>query len=448
MKKLSILVPSTHTRRSGFMVRSMDMLFGQWERLSEDDQDRVEILYFVDNKSIMLGAKRNHMVDSASGEYISFVDDDDRISPDYISTLLDAIDNGGNPDVITFVVSVSLNGGSPKNCYYSKEFYEDFNTHDAYFRLPNHICCVKKELALKVPFPSVIKGEDAAYAKLLKTHLKTEVKLDKTLYHYDYSDESTETQQKAVSRTRVRPIPPVADVVIVSKATDYGMQKMTQIAIDTCISGANGLPVNVIVIEQIPGVEYKNATTVLDESPFAYNAMLNRGAFKGNAPLIVFSNNDVEFTDGWLHALAGSGYPLVSTHNPRDPRQQNIEKVEYGQTNGRHLSGWCFAMDRSLWLTIGGLDEEFTGWFCDDAVIHQALQVGITPAVVRDSVVFHKVSATIVTLPDEERRALYWGKLERFNEKYGQEKFIDHPDFLAWKNEQEDSSSDNYKESA
>jgi hypothetical protein len=66
----------------------------------------------------------------------------------------------------------------------------------AYHRLPNHIMAVKRELALQVKFKDILKGEDADYSKRLLPILQTNYEIGKVLYHYDYSDTTTETQMK------------------------------------------------------------------------------------------------------------------------------------------------------------------------------------------------------------------------------------------------------------
>lgn len=433
MRKLSILVPSVSSRRSGFLPRSLELLYGQLEFLSQADQDDVEILFLVDNKSMMLGEKRNEMVNLAQGEYVAFVDDDDRVSPDYIKRLLYYC-RLGLYDIITFGVEVTINNGVPMKCRYSKEYQEDHNTSYGYFRLPNHICCVRRELAMRAPFPSIPCGEDSAYAKLLKPLLSTEFVIEDTLYYYDYSDQTTESQKDmTITKRRRRDIPAAADVVILSNATDNDSWLMTQKAIDSCIIGANSLNVNVIVIEQNPRYSYTGVEMYTIPGPFCYNKMMNFGAKRGESDLIVFSNNDVVFQNGWLHELIIAGHPVVSPHEPNDYRQQGLTKNEMGTVNGRHLSGWCFAMRREFWRAIGGLDEEFDFWFADDATIKQCVAAGAHPMVVKKSIVYHLGSRTLSTLPPKQRADLMWSKLERYNEKYGDNKFADKKEYLEWK---------------
>lgn len=200
MIDLSVLICSTHTRYTTFGPRIQEQVWEQLKTLPEGDQNRLEILMLTDNKRMMLGRKRNIMVDIAQGRYVLFIDDDDRIEPDMFRTLLDAADH--DADVITFLVSVSLNGEPSKICRYSKDFECDRNTADGYERLPNHICCVKRELALQVDYPSIPYGEDSGYSKLLHPLLHTEYAIDRVLYHYDYNTRTTEAQEHHRHRVR------------------------------------------------------------------------------------------------------------------------------------------------------------------------------------------------------------------------------------------------------
>lgn len=197
--KLSILVCSTQNRYATFLPKLLGQLFAQWEALHHYDKMQVEILTLIDNKMRMLGSKRNDLLSIAQGEYVVFCDDDDRISDDYVLQLLGATAVGA--DCITFKVNVSINGGAPKICHYSNCYTEDYNQMEgkeviAYHRLPNHIMAVKRELALQVKFKDILKGEDADYSKRLLPILQTSYEIDKVLYHYDYSDMTTETQMK------------------------------------------------------------------------------------------------------------------------------------------------------------------------------------------------------------------------------------------------------------
>lgn len=429
---LTILVCSIHTRYATFLPEIEKQLFDQYNALALEDQDRTEIIVLTDNKKLMLGTKRNLLTNMAQGKYVVFVDDDDKIADDYIAQLLEGTKS--NADCIVFQAAVSLNGEAPKTCYYSKDVKADYNTAVAYYRIPNHICCIKKSVSLKSSFPNVLYGEDAGFGKVLLPHLKTEHKIDKVLYYYNYNSETTETQAWRYNRTNVSDPtrPPVVDVVILSKANDYSTKAMTQKAVDTCFYGSNGLPVNIIVVESGQADGYQHATTIRKFDKFNYNAFANYGAEQGKAPWIMIANNDLVFHDGWLHNLIAAGNDLVSPREPNDTRQADITKNTKGDVCGKHLSGWCFMIKRKLWEKIGKFDTDVDFWCSDDVVIEQCKAVKVKPMLVYDAIVDHTVSATLRRADAPDLDNLTWRNVYIFNTKYGKNKFADHPSYKLW----------------
>jgi len=160
-----------------------------------DDQAKgkpVEVLYFVDNKTRSIGEKRNDLLNLAKGDYIVFIDDDDDITDDYINSLLTGIKTGA--DVIVFDVEISIQNGAYKKVTYDASFPFDRDYKDHYERLPNHLMCVKREIALSVGFPEKSFAEDSDYAKRLRKHIKRQARIDKTLYYYNFSYQISEAQ--------------------------------------------------------------------------------------------------------------------------------------------------------------------------------------------------------------------------------------------------------------
>lgn len=415
MITLSILVPSISTRRDTFLNKSLNMLYGQLDKLSPEDQKKVEILFLIDNKTNILGEKRNKMVNIAQGEYIVFVDDDDRLSPKYIKSILDATQF--KKDCIVFQAEVTRNGRRPVKCLYDIKFKEDENTPTEYHRIPNHICCIRKDIAKKVKFSKLKYGEDAEYSKRLLPKLKSQHMINEILYYYDFNTRTSETYMH-----REKP-KPVADVIFISNALTYLDYKMAQNAINTCLANA-GYPINIMIIEQNNYV-YKNATTIHKPGEFNYNKFANHGMKNTKAKWAVIANNDLVFNKGWLHELLKANHPLVSPHEPFDKRQKDIINNELGTINGRHLSGWCYMIKRSLWEEIKGFDEDVQFWCSDDVVIEQVGKLGVKPMLVKKSIVRHLGSRTLNNLPNKD--SLKWDSVFKFNKKYKKDKFVGNP---------------------
>lgn len=419
---LSVLIPSVGSRRASFAPKIMEALFGQHERLSPEAQRRVEILTLMDagrSGGMLVGDKRNAMVRMARGQYVVFVDDDDRVESDYLETLLEATKNGA--DCITFNAMVSLNGAAPKLCKYSIEYERDADSPTHYQRLPNHITAVKRVLALACPFPSKQCGEDAEYAVRLRPTLKTAWRIERALYHYDFNQATTETQRPELKL--VTPPSPAAtvDVVILSKATTPELIAMAETAMRTCREGARGHVVNILIMEQVDGVRYVHADRVMyAPEQFNYNQFANRGATNGAAPWIMVANSDLVFEDGWLDALLNANRECVSPVDPTGRKQKDVRRDEAGWENGRHFSGWCFMITRKLWQKIGGFDDCVRYWCSDDVVIEQCRIAGVMPMVVAAARVKHLVSATAKNPDDDDT----WGQVAIFNKKYPRRKLF------------------------
>lgn len=191
---LSILIPTVPNRAPHFLPKILEQLAPQIEALTI-----VELLYLGDNKLMSVGEKRNTLVNIAKGEYVVFIDDDDRIAPNYVQRLIDGITyrdiDNVPPDVVCFDAEITINGGAPAPVYYSKNNMRDTNHANCYLRIPNHLMCVKRSLALDTPYPEINRGEDSEYAKRLLPKLKVEHKLNEVLYYYDFNSQTTEAQK-------------------------------------------------------------------------------------------------------------------------------------------------------------------------------------------------------------------------------------------------------------
>lgn len=135
---------------------------------------------------ITIGEKRNMMVNEAQGEYMCFIDDDDRIADNYIDLVMAGI--ATNPDCCSLNGIITTDGKDPKQFIHSIDYTEFFERDGTYYRCPNHLNTIRTDLARQCPFPDWQRSEDSNFAFQLRDKglLKKEYKIAETLYYYDY----------------------------------------------------------------------------------------------------------------------------------------------------------------------------------------------------------------------------------------------------------------------
>ncbi|MFQ5834310.1 MAG: glycosyltransferase [bacterium] len=159
--------------------------------LSPQLVEGVQILVNSDNGRKAVGQKRNELLRGATGKYVTFIDDDDLVSDDYVFLILDAIRN--DCDVVGIHLLMTTNGIKNSECrtYHSLKYKSWWDEEDPdrpgrrrYFRNPNHLNPVKRDLALATQFIEIDYGEDHDYSKRLLPLLKTEVNINEPIYYY------------------------------------------------------------------------------------------------------------------------------------------------------------------------------------------------------------------------------------------------------------------------
>ena len=146
--KLSILILSIPSR--------FDIVRPLIEKLMKQigEREDVEILSLMDNKSLHIWEKRNELMRIARGSHITWLDDDDDVSDEYVSKLTKTIEGNPNVDVISFDQVCYLEGKE------ARVFAQMGNPHDTVLPDPNdptryqdtlrppyHWCCWKTSLA-------------------------------------------------------------------------------------------------------------------------------------------------------------------------------------------------------------------------------------------------------------------------------------------------------------
>lgn len=143
----------------------------------------IEVLFDDGNDSI--GSKRQRMIEQAKGQYVVFIDADDEVSEHYLEEITTAIKQ--KPDAIGFKGWMTTNGVKRQDFWISKTL-PYVSTKEYHFRHTNHLCPVKRSIALAIGYKDMSFGEDYRYAVELKASglIRTEVFIDSYLYHYKY----------------------------------------------------------------------------------------------------------------------------------------------------------------------------------------------------------------------------------------------------------------------
>lgn len=190
MTQLSILIPCIPTRNHRPIINSLCNALGiLYTENFPTGNEEVEIL--TNFSTSPSGAKRQALMEQAKGKYICFLDDDDTVSPLYISSILQG--TLSDPDVISFDLQFSRDGRA-------KEIWK-FGLYPNNRRLglmsANHLCAWRKEIATRVAWcPDLGKFDDHLWfeplhaAKLAKTCYY----INDVLYYYWFSTFNTINQ--------------------------------------------------------------------------------------------------------------------------------------------------------------------------------------------------------------------------------------------------------------
>ena len=182
--KLTVLIPTLSSRTEHLKGLLNDLYY-------QIQSKPVEVIWLGDNKSLSIGEKRNALISMAKGSFISFIDDDDIISSNYIDVLLQAIDNNQSKTVICFRGTQTTDGKTDLPFRYNVDYGRNYKmTIDGKrwkVMLPDHLCCWNREKIIE-RFPNKSLGEDHEWARKMAFTYKAEdqVLLEDSLYHYNY----------------------------------------------------------------------------------------------------------------------------------------------------------------------------------------------------------------------------------------------------------------------
>lgn len=182
--KLSILTPTIPAR-----AEWLHALQSKIERQSVDYAG-VEWLALSDHRGMSIGAKRQALVNIARGQYIAFVDDDDDISDDYVSSIINAIDKAP-ADVITFQQRAIYNGSESTVVFKLINEDEPFNPGGITNRAPWHVCAWKREKIADCVFEFSNYGEDRIWSLQARARVRSSHHIPRILHTYRHDAATT-----------------------------------------------------------------------------------------------------------------------------------------------------------------------------------------------------------------------------------------------------------------
>lgn len=182
MPKLTILIATLPEREKMFN----DLRLALSLQIETKYRKAVEII--SDSRTdLTIGEKRQELLMYAEGDYVVFIDDDDEIADDYIESIITAIEKSDSKaDCIGFRGKITTDGSDERKWSISIAHKTWHERDNMYFRTPNHISPIKRELALKCGFNGMSYAEDHDFSMRVFPYLKREVFIDKELYHYKY----------------------------------------------------------------------------------------------------------------------------------------------------------------------------------------------------------------------------------------------------------------------
>jgi dihydrofolate reductase len=160
---------------------------------------RLDIRIGFDNKEKSIGVKRELLLQSAQGKYVSFIDDDDEITDAYVEDVWQMIQNKqqvmrlrGQIGGYTFTHSLAISLSEPM----AKE--------GVFVRPPNHLNPMMTDIAKLVHFQDATRGEDLDWTlRLAKSGFLTqEYTSDPSRIHYIYNVRFAVHEQTLVNQSQ------------------------------------------------------------------------------------------------------------------------------------------------------------------------------------------------------------------------------------------------------
>jgi len=191
-KKLSELTPCFSvlicTKPDRFAMLET-LINGLNEQIKKNKLSKEVEILTDDRMDITVGQKRNELIEQSKGKFVAFIDDDDEVHTDYLKLIVETIKEDEKIDCIGINGEIIFDKLHSRKWFVSM-IYGDWHEKDSiFYRTPNHLSPIKRDIAVKCKFPDVNTGEDRYFSDLVLPLLKKEAIIDTPLYVYNKKSE-------------------------------------------------------------------------------------------------------------------------------------------------------------------------------------------------------------------------------------------------------------------
>lgn len=169
----------------------------------------VRVLLYRDNTEHTIARKRQRLLEAARAQWVSFIDDDDAVSPRYVPAIMTALQD--DPDYVGFRVRYLVDGTDQNMLIEHSLRYKTWYSDSAgLFRDISHLNPVRRELALLGRFGGGF-SEDSRWAAMLREtgRVRTEAWIPEALYWYRFSStaNSRDADYYPLPPDEIKPLP-------------------------------------------------------------------------------------------------------------------------------------------------------------------------------------------------------------------------------------------------
>jgi len=189
-------IPHRHEKLCGLLAE----LDRQW-------QPGLGAIVYRDNLENPTGDKRQALLEASRAQYVSFVDDDDEVSPFFVPRIMGALSCG--PDYVGFKVNYWDDGELAMQAEHSLR-YDGWHTWpEKLIRDISHLNPLRRELALDGRFTGD-SSEDHDWAAGVRAsgRVRDEEWVTEVMYEYRFSEaDCHRTARRPLKADRIKPLP-------------------------------------------------------------------------------------------------------------------------------------------------------------------------------------------------------------------------------------------------